>query len=56
MRSCAQGYSGLSRFVSLMDMSKPMTANNYNKIVLKFTNAAKSVPENTMMNASPELI
>ena len=33
-----------------------MTANNYNRIVLKFTNAAKSVAENTNMNAAQELI
>ena len=47
MRSCGQGYSGFSRFVSLMDMPKPMTANNYNKIVIKLTNAVKSVAEDT---------
>ena len=30
MQSCGQGYSGLLRFVLLMDMPKLMTANNYN--------------------------
>ncbi|XP_065660932.1 uncharacterized protein LOC136084596 [Hydra vulgaris] len=55
MRSCGQGCSGFSRFVSLMDMPKPMTANNYNKIVIKLTNAVKSVAEDTMMDAAQEL-
>nr|XP_047127825.1 uncharacterized protein LOC124808661 [Hydra vulgaris] len=55
MRSCGQGYSGFSRFVSLMDMPKPMTAYNYNKIVIKLTNAVKSVAEDTMMDAAQEL-
>jgi len=55
MRSCGQGYSGFSRFVSLMDMPKPMTINNYNKIVSKLTNAVKCVAEDTMMDAAQEL-
>ena len=52
---CGQGYSGLSRFVSLMVMHKQKTANNYNKIVLKLTNAVKSVAKNIMMDAAQEL-
>ena len=36
-------------------MPKLMTANNYNRIVLKLTNAAKFVAENTMMDAAQEL-
>ena len=55
MRSCGQGYSGFSRFVSLMDLPKPMTFNNYNKIVLNLTIAAKSVAENTIIDAAQEL-
>ena len=55
MRSCGQDYSGLSRFVLLIDMPKPMTANNYNRFVLKLTNSAKSVAENTMIDAAQEL-
>lgn len=55
MRSCGQGYSGFLRFVKLMDMPKPMTINNYNKIVLKLTNAVKCVAEVTMMDAAQEL-
>ena len=30
MRACGQGYS---RVLSLMNLLKPMTANNYDKIV-----------------------
>ena len=32
-----------------------MTANNYNKIVIKLTNAVESVAEDTMMDAAQEL-
>ena len=38
-----------------MDMPKSMTANNYNKIVIKLTNSVKSVAEDTMMDAAHEL-
>ena len=55
MRACGQGFAGLSTFVSLMDMPKPMTANNYDKIVNKLTDAAKYVAEETMKDACEEL-
>ena len=33
MRACGQrGYAGLEKFVSLMNLPKPVTCNNYNKI------------------------
>ena len=31
MRACGQGYAGLEKFVSLMNLPKPMTSNNYEK-------------------------
>ena len=53
MQSCGQGYSGLLRFVLLMDMPKLMTANNYNRTILKLTNATKA--KNTLMDAAQKL-
>ena len=53
MRLCGQGFSGLLRFVLLMDMPKLMTANNYNRIILKLPNATKA--ENTMMDTAQKL-
>ena len=33
MRSLGQGYSGIKRFTSLMDMPQAMKANNYDKVI-----------------------
>jgi len=33
MRACGQGYAGLEKFIGLINMPKPMTAKNYDKIV-----------------------
>ena len=32
-RACGQGYAGLGRFINDTNFSKPMTSNNYDKIV-----------------------
>ena len=55
MRACGQGYAGLQTFTSLMNIPKPMTANNYDKIILKLSTAAKEVAEETMKEACEEL-
>jgi len=55
MRACGQGFSGLETFTSLMNLPKPMTANNYNNIVEKLTTAGKDVAKTTMLDASKEL-
>lgn len=55
MRACGQGYAGLDKFLSLMNLPKPMTANNYDKIVKRMTLAAKDVAETTMQDACEEL-
>ena len=55
MRSCGQGYSGIETFTTLMDMPKPMTANNYDKIIFKYAEVSKSVAEDTMNDAAEEL-
>ena len=33
MRECGQGYAGLEKLTALMNLPKPMTVNNYDKIV-----------------------
>lgn len=37
MRACGQGHSGIEKFTTLMDMPRPMTQNNYDKIINKLT-------------------
>ena len=41
MRSCGQGYAGLERFATLMNLPKPVTNNNYDKIVKRLHKATK---------------
>ena len=55
MRSCRQGYSGIETFTTLMDIPKPMTAKNYDKLVSKFVTATKAVAEETMEDAAEEI-
>ena len=55
MRSCGQGYAGLQTFTTLMNMPKPMTANNCNKCIVKMTEVTKCVAEETMKDACAEL-
>ena len=33
MRASGQGYAGLEKLTALMNLPKPMTANNYDKMV-----------------------
>jgi len=51
MRDCGQGYSELENFLSSMNLPKPMTSNNYDKIVDRLIIAAKDVAETTMQDA-----
>ena len=55
MRSCGQGFSGIERFTTLMDMPKPMTQNNYDKVVKSFAVVAETVANDTMTDAIEEL-
>lgn len=55
MRSIGQGHSGMEKFTSLMDMPKPMTRNNYDKLVKKLSNVTKLVAEETMNDAAKEI-
>ena len=51
MRSCGQGYAGIEKFTMLMDMPKPMTGKNYNKLVQKFVKVTEEVAKETMEDA-----
>ena len=55
MRSCGQGYSGISTFSTLMDMPRPKTANNYEKLVKRYAKVSETVAEQTMTDAAQEI-
>ena len=56
MRACEQGYAGLEKLTALMNLPKPMTANNYDKIVTRLNVVAKEVANETMRDASENLL
>ena len=45
MRVLGHGHSDIAKFTSLMDMPKPMTQNNYDKIVSKIVKVTKGIAE-----------
>ena len=55
MRACGQGYAGLEKFTSLMNMPKPMTHNNFDKIVKIVSHCSKAVARETMNDAAEEI-
>ena len=55
MRSMGQGYNGIKKFTALMDMSYPITKNNYDKIANNITTVVKSVAEMTIRDACNEI-
>ena len=54
MRVLGHGHSGIEKFTSLMNMPKPMTQNNYDKIILKIS-VTKTVAEETMSDAATDI-
>ena len=48
MRVVGPWSSGIEKFTSLMNMPKPMTQNNYDKIAAKILNVTKAVAEETI--------
>ena len=56
MRACGQGYAGLEKLTALMNLPKPMTANNYDKIVNRLNVVAKEVANETMTDVSENLL
>ena len=55
MRACGQGYASLEKFLSLMNLPKPMTSNNYDKIVDRLVVATRAVACTIMHDACNEL-
>ena len=55
MRVLGHGNSGIEKFTSLMNMPKPMTQNNYDKIAAKILNVTKAVAEETMSDAAKDI-
>ena len=56
MRACGQGYVGLEKLKALMNLPKPMTANNYDKIGNRLNVVAKEVASETMRDTSEDLL
>ena len=54
MRVIGQGYSGLETLMSLMNFSKPVTANNYDKSIRRLVKTIKAVADITMQDACEE--
>ena len=55
MRVLGHGHSGIDKFTSLMNMPKPMTQNNYDKIAAKILNVTKAVAEETISDAAKDI-
>ena len=55
MRAIGKGYSELETFTSLMNLPKPVTSNNYDKIFNKWVKATEAVIDITMQDACEEL-
>ena len=51
MRAIGQGFAGLETFTTLMNMPRPMTKNNYNKIASSFAKVTETVANETMEEA-----
>ena len=55
MKAIGQLYSGLETFTSLMNLPKPVTADNYYKIINRLVTTTKAVADITMQDAREEL-
>ena len=55
MGACGQGYAGIEKFTTFMNMPKPMTQNNYDKIARIVSNSAKVVAQDSMADAAQEI-
>ena len=56
MRAYEEGYAGLERLTALMNLPRPMTANNYDKIVHRLNVVVNKVSSETMGDASEDLL
>ena len=55
MRAIGQGYAGLETLTSLMNLPKPVTANNYDKLIYRLVKTTKAVADITMQDTCEEL-
>ena len=55
MHAFGQGFAGLEKFTTLMNMPKAMTQNNYDKIVMTVSKCVKLVAKETMADAAEEI-
>ena len=55
MPSCGQGYAGIEKSTSLMNMPRPMTKNNYDKSTNVIIKATHTVAEETIADAGEEI-
>ena len=56
MRNIGQGYTSLEQFSALMNMPKPMTKKNFYAVNKKFLTPVNDVAEQTMLDATQELL
>ena len=56
MRAYEEGYAGLERLTALMNLPRPMAAKNYDKIVDRLNDVVKKVSNETMGDASEDLL
>ena len=55
MRAIGQGYAGLESLTSLMNLPKPVTANNYDKLIYRLVKTTKVVADITMQDTCEKL-
>jgi len=55
LRSCGQGYASLEKLLALLNMPRPMTKMNYNKIVKTIEKAVTEVAKQTMSDSAAEI-
>ena len=55
MRSLGHGYAGIEKFNTLMNIPKPITVKNYNKIAAKIIDIVKIIAEVNMNDATKEI-
>jgi len=53
-RALGNGHAGIQKFMSLMDMPRPMAQSTYDKIVTSMTAVSKSIAEESMKEAVKE--
>ena len=56
MRSIGQGYAGLEKFTTTMNLPSPVTKKNYNASVNVITKAVTEVAKKTMHDAAKEIV